>query len=73
MFGNTNPSVEIPDIEDTEVPVEEISDSWDNTFTYGNTDTFEKDVMEDLEWFFWNNNGYEDVEWEYWFTSTEAE
>jgi hypothetical protein len=26
MFGNTNPSVETPDSEDTEVPVEEVSD-----------------------------------------------
>jgi hypothetical protein len=27
MFGNTNPSVETLDIEDTEAPVEEVSDS----------------------------------------------
>ena len=73
MFGNTNPSVETPDSEDTEVPVEEVSDQWNNTFTYDNTATFEEDVMKDLEWFFGNNNWYEDVQWEYWFTSTEAE
>jgi hypothetical protein len=74
MFGNTNPSVEAPDSEDTEVSVEEkVSDSWNNTLTYENTDTFEEDVMKDLEWFFGNNNGYEDVEWEYWFTNTANE
>lgn len=71
MFGNTNPDVEIDT--DTETTTEEeITDTWDTT-TYNNTDTFEEDVMKDLEWFFGNNNGYEDVEWEYWFTSTEAE
>ena len=37
------------------------------------TPTFEEDVMKDLEWFFWNNNGYEDVQWEYWFTNPESE
>lgn len=37
------------------------------------TDTFEEDVMKDLEWFFGNNNWYEDVEWEYWFTNPEDE
>ena len=73
MFGNTNPNVETITNENDEIPVEEISDSWNNTFTYENTDTFEEDVMKDLEWFFWNNNWYEDVQWEYWFTSTEAE
>ena len=73
MFGNTNPNVETPSDVDNEVLTwEEISDSW-TTVTYENTDTFEEDVMKDLEWFFWTNNGYEDVEWEFWFTSTEAE
>jgi hypothetical protein len=73
MFGNTNPDVETPDYEDTETPVEEETvDTWNNTVSYENTDTFEEDVMKDLEWFFWNNNGYEDVQWEYWFTSTES-
>ena len=37
------------------------------------TNTFEEDVMKDLEWFFNNNNWYEDIEWEYWFTDTENE
>ena len=35
------------------------------------TNTFEEDVMKDLEWFFNDNNGYEDVQWEYWFTNPE--
>ena len=74
MFGDTNPIIETPDSEDTEVSMEEeVSDSWNNTFTYENTDSFEEDVMKDLEWFFGNNNGYEDVEWEYWFTNTANE
>ena len=73
MFGNTNPDVETPDYEDTETPIEEETvDTWNNAVSYENTDTFEEDVMKDLEWFFWNNNGYEDVQWEYWFTSTES-
>lgn len=37
------------------------------------TPTFEEDVMNDLEWFFGANNGYEDVEWEYWFNNPENE
>ena len=37
------------------------------------TNTFEEDVMKDLEWFFNDNNGYEDVQWEYWFTNPENE
>lgn len=37
------------------------------------SDTFEEDVMKDLEWFFGNNNWYEDVEWEFWFTEPENE
>ena len=75
MFGNTNSKVEISTSEDTEVLTwEEVKEIWsNNAINYGDTDTFEEDVMKDLEWFFWNNNGYEDVEWEYWFTSTEAE
>ena len=75
MFGNTNSKVEISTGEDTEVLTwEEVKDTWtNNTINYGNTDTFEEDVMKDLEWFFWNNNWYEDVQWEYWFTSTANE
>ncbi len=74
MFGNTNPNVETPDYENTDTPIEEETvDTWNNTINYENTNTFEEDVMKDLEWFFGTNNGYEDIEWEYWFTSDEAE
>jgi hypothetical protein len=45
----------------------------DTPTTYEQKDTFEEDVMKDLEWFFWNNNGYENVEWEFWFTNPENE
>ena len=41
--------------------------------TYTEDYSFEEDVMEDLEWFFGNANGYENVEWEYWFTDAELE
>ena len=75
MFGSTNSKVEISTSEDTEVLTwEEVKEIWtNNTVNYKNTDTFEEDVMKDLEWFFGNNNGYEDVQWEYWFTSTANE
>lgn len=75
MFGNTNPKVEISNGEDTEVLTwEEVKETWtNNTVNYKSTDTFEEDVMKDLEWFFGNNNWYEDVQWEYWFTSTANE
>lgn len=33
------------------------------------TQSFEDDVMNDLEDLFNNSNGYENVEWEFWFTS----
>ena len=69
MFWNTNPNVEVVPSSDTETSTWwEVEDSW---FNYEKTDTFEEDVMKDLEWFFWNNNGYEDVQWEYWFTNPE--
>ena len=71
MFGNTNPNIETPDEDNEVLTWEEVADSWTTTFTYENTNTFEEDVMKDLEWFFGNNNWYEDVEWEYWFTSPE--
>lgn len=45
----------------------------ENTETEIETDTFEEDVMRDLEWFFGNSNGYEDIQWEYWFTNPENE
>jgi len=74
MFWNTNPNVETPDYENTDTPIkEETVDTWNNTINYENTNTFEDDVMKDLEWFFWNNNGYEDIQWEFWFTSPENE
>ena len=75
MFGNTNSNVEISTGEDNEVLTwEAVEETWtNNTVSYGNTATFEEDVMKDLEWFFGNNNWYEDVQWEYWFTSTANE
>lgn len=45
----------------------------ESTETEIETDTFEEDVMRDLEWFFGNSNGYEDIQWEYWFTNPENE
>ena len=72
IFWNTNPDVEIQDNTDLEAliweDIEVIPETADNK-----TSTFEEDVMKDLEWFFWNNNGYEDIQWEYWFTSTANE
>jgi preprotein translocase subunit SecF len=70
MFWNTNPNIEIQN--DTTIEtltwenVEVIPETVDNE-----TPTFEEDVMNDLEWFFENNKGYEDIEWEYWFTNPE--
>ena len=72
MIWNTNPNIETTDNTDAEILAwETIEDSTDTLEV--ETNTFEEDVMKDLEWFFGNNNGYEDIEWEYWFTSTEAE
>lgn len=57
---------------DTQTPVEEnVNENTNNSGT--KTNTFEEDVMKDLEWFFNDNNGYEDVQWEYWFTNPEDE
>jgi len=70
MMGNTNPDVEILDTDETLIE-EEMAE--DTPTTYEQKDTFEEDVMKDLEWFFWNNNGYENVEWEFWFTNPENE
>lgn len=71
MFWNTN--IKTPITIDTEIwSWEEITSIW-STSNYEDTDTFEEDVMKDLEWFFGNNNWYEDVEWEYWFTEPENE
>lgn len=52
---------------------EEIIDNWDTIDLEPQNNTFEDDIMKDLEWFFGNNNGYEDIEWEYWFTNAELE
>lgn len=72
MFGNTNPNVETQNDTDVEIytweNLEEITDT-----TEIETNSFEEDVMKDLEWFFGTNNGYEDVEWEYWFNNPENE
>jgi preprotein translocase subunit SecF len=74
MFWNTNPDVEIQSDTDIEISNEEKTiDLWDNTTNYGNNNSFEEDVMKDLEWFFEGNNGYEDVQWEFWFTNPEDE
>ena len=67
MFWNTNPNVEIDT--DIETPTEE--DNSEALVNNNNTDTFEEDVMKDLEWFFGDSNGYEDVQWEFWFTNPE--
>ena len=72
MFWNTNPNVEIQN--DTDIDTNALT--WENAEDItGNinaeTPSFEEDVMNDLEWFFGNNNWYEDVEWEYWFTNPE--
>ena len=70
MFWNTNPNVEIQT--DTETLTWESIDDVLNIPEI-ETDTFEEDVMKDLEWFFEGNNGYEDVQWEFWFTNPESE
>ena len=69
MFWNT--TVKTPS--DTEIEIwtwGEITSVWEVS-NDENVDTFEEDVMKDLEWFFGNNNWYEDVEWEFWFTEPE--
>lgn len=70
MCGNTTPDAEITNTEETLVEEEINSESIPD---YENSNTFEEDVMRDLEWLFWNNNGYEDVQWEYWFNNPEDE
>ena len=54
---------------------EEITDNndWDTVDLEPQNNTFEDDVMNDLEWFFNDNNGYKDIQWEYWFTNPENE
>lgn len=63
----TNTNIEISTWEDI------IDNNEWNTINLENTDTFEEDVMNDLEWFFNDNNWYEDVEWEYWFINADGE
>ena len=71
MFWSFKPTVESP--EDIQIPMEEyVEENAENT-QESQTDSFEEDVMNDLEWFFGNNNGYENVEWEFWFTNPENE
>ena len=73
MIWTTNPNIEEIDFDDqptTGNVEEDITIEEKNTYE---NNTFEEDVMKDLEWFFGNNNGYEDVEWEYWFTNTANE
>lgn len=76
MFWKTNTNIETPTDTDIEISTwEEITknNDWINNWNTINfeDDTFEADVMNDLEWFFNDNNGYEDVQWEYWFTNAE--
>jgi len=35
------------------------------------TQDFEQDVMNDLESFFNDNNGYENIQWEFWFINSD--
>lgn len=69
MFWNNKP---VPKAQiDTQAPkIEENANENANELEI-ETNTFEEDVMKDLEWFFDNSNGYENVEWEYWFTNPE--
>lgn len=70
MIGNTNPNVEILETDETLIE-EDMTE--DTPPTYEQKDTFEEDVMKDLEGLFGTNNGYEDIEWEYWFNNPEDE
>lgn len=76
MFWQTNLKTETPvnlDTEEILTGQEIIETNWDAIDLEPQNNTFEDDVMKDLEWFFNDNNGYEDVEWEFWFTNLEAE
>ena len=75
MFWQTNLKIQAPTDTDSEILIEqEISENnWNTIDLEPQNNTFEDDVMKDLEWFFNNNNWYEDVEWEYWFTNPEDE
>lgn len=75
MFWKTGTKPETPTDTNIEISTwEEIIDNDDNSNTLNlENDTFEDDVIKDLEWLFNDNNGYEDVQWEYWFTNAELE
>lgn len=75
MFWQTNLKTQISTDTDTETLIEEntLENSPNTIDLEPQNNTFEDDVMKDLEWFFNDNNGYEDVEWEYWFTNPEDE
>ena len=76
MFWQTNIKTETPVNSDTEeilTEQESSENNWGAISLEPQNNTFEDDVMKDLEWFFNDNNGYEDVEWEFWFTNLEAE
>jgi hypothetical protein len=75
MFWQTNLKTQISTDTDSEILIEqELSENnWNTVDLEPQNNTFEDDVMKDLEWFFNNNNWYEDVEWEYWFTNPEDE
>ena len=76
MFWQTNLKTETPVNSDTEeilTEQESSENNWGAISLEPQNNTFEDDVMKDLEWFFNDNNGYEDVEWEFWFTNLEAE
>ena len=75
MFWQTNLKTQVSTDTDSEILIEQDTPK-DNPNTVDlepQNNTFEDDVMKDLEWFFNNNNWYEDVEWEYWFTNPENE
>ena len=73
MLWNSKPVIESP--EDIQISVEESTEQNIENIqeVQPQIETFEDDVMKDLEWFFWTNNGYEDVQWEYWFNNPENE
>ena len=68
MFWQTNLKTETPvnlDTEEILTEQESIENNWDTISLEPQNNTFEDDVMKDLEGFFNDNNGYEDVQWEY--------
>lgn len=53
----------------TEQEITEVANT--HTDTTQPSQNFEQDVMNDLESFFNDNNGYENIQWEFWFISSE--